>query len=34
MAHKLICFARPRESPFNVESISRKPYEVFSRPPV
>jgi CRP/FNR family cyclic AMP-dependent transcriptional regulator len=27
MALQIICFARTRESPFIVESISRKPYE-------
>jgi hypothetical protein len=27
MALQTICFARTRESPFIVESISRKPYE-------
>jgi hypothetical protein len=27
MALQTICFARPRESPFIVESISRKPYD-------
>jgi hypothetical protein len=28
MALKLICFVRLRESPFNVESITRKPYDL------
>jgi hypothetical protein len=27
MALKLICFASPCESPSNIESISRKPYD-------
>jgi hypothetical protein len=31
MAIKLICFARPRESPFYIESISRKPYQNSSK---
>ena len=33
MALQPICFAKPRESSFRVESISRKPYDAWKNKP-